>query len=53
MLISNLSGDPLQSAVQTVFLRVLTKFDDSRHAQLSIYTVFHEESEFEVENNKF
>jgi len=27
--------------------------DDSRHAQLSIYTVFHEESEFEVENCKF
>ena len=29
------------------------EFDDSRHAQLSIYTVFHEESEFEVENTKF
>ena len=24
------------------------KFEDSRHAQLSIYAVFHEESEFQV-----
>ena len=31
----------------------LLKFDDSRHAQLSIYTVFHEESEFEVESSQF
>ena len=29
------------------------EFDDSRHAQLSTYAVFHEESEFEVTNSKF
>ena len=28
------------------------KFKGSRHAQLSIYTVFHEESEFQIKNLK-
>ena len=28
------------------------KFGDSRHAQLSIYVVFHEESDFEVKNKE-
>ena len=32
---------------------VKLKFKDSRHAQLSIYTVFHEESEFQVKKLKF
>ena len=32
---------------------VKLKFKDSRHAQLSIYAVFHEESEFQVKNQKF
>ena len=36
-----------------VFLLFFIKFDDSRHAELSIYTVFHEESESEVKNAKF
>ena len=29
------------------------KFQDSRHAQMSIYAVFHEESEFAVKNCQF
>ena len=28
------------------------KFEDSKHAQLSIYTVFHEESDFHVKNQQ-
>ena len=32
---------------------VKLKFKDSRHAQLSIYTVFHEESDFQVKKLKF
>ena len=28
------------------------KFDDSRHARLSIYVVFHEESDFDVKNEE-
>ena len=39
--------------LKIIFLLLFIKFDDSRHAQLSIYTVFHEESGFEVENNNF
>ena len=34
-------------------LMFFIEFDDSRYAQLSIYTVFHEESEFEVEHANF
>ena len=29
------------------------KFQDSRHAQLSIYAVFDEESDFQVKNTEF
>ena len=29
------------------------KFKDSRHAQLSIYAVFHEESDFQAKNKQF
>ena len=29
------------------------KFEESRHAQMCIYVVVHEESEFEVENAQF
>ena len=31
---------------------VFFKFEDSRHAQLPIYAVFHEESEFQVKNDE-
>ena len=34
----------------TEISKFLTKFWDSRHVQLAIYTVFHEESESEVKN---
>ena len=31
---------------------VKLKFKDSRHAQMSIYAVFHEESDFQFKNKK-
>ena len=34
-------------------MHLLTKFWDSRHVQLAIYTVFDEESESEVKNKQF
>ena len=37
---------------QLRFYCVFIKFDDSRHARLSIYAVFHEESDFEVKNKE-
>ena len=34
-------------------VKVFIKFKDSRHAQMSIYAVFHEEFDFPVENAQF
>ena len=39
-----------QNTEENGFYCVFIKFDDSRHARLSIYAVFHEESDFEVKN---
>ena len=36
-----------------MFLLFFMELEESRHAQMCIYVIFHEESEFEVENNKF
>ena len=43
---------PSQNTFKIIIWWFFVKFDDSRHAQLSIYTVFHEESEFEVEHSQ-
>ena len=34
------------------FLHILSRFGDSRHSQVAIYTVFDEESEFQVKNKQ-
>ena len=47
------SQNTIKISIWRCFLLFFIKFDDSRHAQLSIYTVFHEESEFEIENDQF
>ena len=38
---------------KTDFLKVFIKFKDSRHAQMPIYVVFHEEFDFQVKNSQF
>ena len=53
MFILNVFCDPLQNAVRTVFLHVLTEFHDSRPFQLPKYTVLHQESDVQVEKRQF
>ena len=38
---------------KTGFLKVFIKFKESRHAQMPIYVVFHEEFDFQLKNEQF
>ena len=49
----NNSQKPQKDENQNFKKIVKLKLKDSRHAQLSIYAVFHEESEFQVKKLKF
>jgi len=45
-------GKYMKTQYFIIFLWIFMTFSDSRHAQLSIYAVVHEESDFQVKNEE-